>query len=450
MIGALRAYLARPGIGPQLVKAVVGSAGLRLLGMGLGFLVGVQLARGLGPAGYGAYGTAMAIISVLMVPTELGLPQLVTREVAAALASDGDGATTAIVRWARRVVALSSLAIASIAFLALLCGLTSVGHDERVALTFGLLWIPIVAIGNIYGAALRGMRKVLSGQVGEIFARPAIVSLLLWVVVRKSPSTLDPATAMCINVVSALIGAALSVMLLRRFSRRAAPLTQAVPADLRFVQALPIAMTEGMRVLAGQVSILVLAALASRSDVGLYRVASGVYIASTMPSALINAACSPTISRLFTQGKSRELARLNIWCSAFLCLAAVAFVCFQLLYGKAAVSLLFGAAYVDAAALLLIFLVGEAIASLFGHPSVVLNMMRRPAVVMWWSAAGLLANAAATWLLVPRLGSSGAAFGTAAGLVTWRAGCAIYAKRRLGMDTGLVTTLITAEVGSAA
>lgn len=62
MIQCVRRYLAQDGLGPLLVKAFLGSAGLRIAGMGFGFLVGVQLARGLGADGYGVYGLAMSIV----------------------------------------------------------------------------------------------------------------------------------------------------------------------------------------------------------------------------------------------------------------------------------------------------------------------------------------------------------------------------------------------------
>src|SRR5690606_23744752 len=112
----LRQYLSGNGIGAVLVKAVAGSAGLRIAGMGFGFLVGVQLARGLGAEGYGIYGVAMSIITLLTVPTEFGLPQLLTREVAAAQALGQWGKMHGILRWSVQ----SSLGLSVLVVLGLL------------------------------------------------------------------------------------------------------------------------------------------------------------------------------------------------------------------------------------------------------------------------------------------------------------------------------------------
>src|SRR5690606_41939833 len=108
VIARLRDYLGGAGLGPVLVKAVTGSAGLRIAGMGFGFLVGVQLARGLGAEGYGTYGVAMSIIALLTVPTEFGLPQLLTREVASAQVRQDWARMRGILRWSSRVSLLLS------------------------------------------------------------------------------------------------------------------------------------------------------------------------------------------------------------------------------------------------------------------------------------------------------------------------------------------------------
>src|SRR5690606_4848102 len=100
------------GIGATLMRSVAGSSGLRLVGMGFSFLVGIQLARGLGPEGYGIYGLAMSIIAMLTIPTEFGVPQLLTREVAAAQAVGDVGSIRAVIRRGRRMVLATSVVVA--------------------------------------------------------------------------------------------------------------------------------------------------------------------------------------------------------------------------------------------------------------------------------------------------------------------------------------------------
>lgn len=424
----------------MLVKAVSGSAGLRIVGMGFGFLVGVQLARGLGAEGYGIYGTVMAVISVLMIPTELGMPQLVTREIA----SSGAGSTQSIVSWARRRIIASSALITLLTAILLATAVFALAPSIRDVLLIGLLLIPIVAIGNIYGAALRGLHRVTTGQLGEFLLRPVFVSLMLFLVAVLFANSLTPRTAMALNVAAAVLVAIVGYVLLKRelAGRVGHGYDSGIPPGVSFSQSLPIAMSEGMRVLAAQAGILILALMASNAEVGQYRVAGQIYAVSTMPSALVNIAFAPTLATLHSHGRTKQLERVNISASIFLLTSAVFVLLIFLLFGKQAISLAFGAEYLPASQVLMVFLTGEVVASLFGHPTVYLNMARRQRTVMNWSAISLLVNVSLVIVLAHIYGAIGAAVGTSVGLIVWRGGCAWNAKRSLGVATSSLMRIV--------
>ena len=425
---------------PALVRLLANSAGLRICGLFLGFVMGVLLARGLGPAGYGVYGTAMALISILMLPTEFGLPQLVTREVAAMDASPEHNVTRLIVRWARNRVVAASLLIMVVVATALLTGLADTSAQLRTTILIGLLWIPVVALGNIYGAALRGMHRLVLGQLGEILIRPALMSLSLFLLAAFAAGMLDAPLAMALNVAAAFVAALVALWLLKReLHARQMARTGELPPGVRFKQALPIAMTEGLRVLSGQAGILMLAYLASDYETGQYRVALQIYAFASLQSTLVNIACAPMVASLFSQGRMAELRRFNIWISAFMTACAGVALLLFLLFGRPAVLMLFGKEYEGAIAVLLVFLTGELVCSLFGHPVMTLNMVRQSRIVMLWSAVSLAVTAALIACLAPSRGAVGAAMGTSAGLIVWSCGCALHARLKLGMATSLTT-----------
>ena len=175
------------------------------MAMGLGFMIGVQLARGLGPSGYGMYGIAMSVISLMMIPLEFGIPQLVTREVAAT--PPGGIRSTAILTWSWRVVMFNSLILLVIAVPAILWNSSTADTSLRNALLCGLLMLPTVAASNIVSASLRGLQRVIEGQIAELIIRPAVISLSLFVLWQANSHVTAP-MAMTLNAVAAVIGAA--------------------------------------------------------------------------------------------------------------------------------------------------------------------------------------------------------------------------------------------------
>lgn len=71
----------------QLVRGGAASALIQVVNRLLALGLGVVLARGLGTEGYGIYAYAFALMTLLMVFADLGMPTLLMREVAANQAS---------------------------------------------------------------------------------------------------------------------------------------------------------------------------------------------------------------------------------------------------------------------------------------------------------------------------------------------------------------------------
>ena len=174
-----QAFLESPGRAGIITRALLGSAGLRIAGMGLGFLVGVLLARGLGPSGYGVYGIAMSVFSILMLPTEFGLPQLVTREVAALAGQDRTKEISMLLGWSIKFILATSLLIGLLLIPFTLFDNGLLESNLRIPLLWGCLFMVLVAVGNIASSALRGFHRIVQGQYAEILIRPALLACLL-------------------------------------------------------------------------------------------------------------------------------------------------------------------------------------------------------------------------------------------------------------------------------
>lgn len=441
MLRRARAFYKGAGRASLLVRSVAGSFGLRIFGMGFGFLVGVQLARGLGPYGYGVYGVAMSVISLMMIPTEFGLPQLVTREVAAAGAAGDTGLLYRLVVWSGKFVLFNSLGLALIAAAVLLWS----GFEQDVelfnTLMWGLLLVPIVATSNVLAAALRGLHRIIEGQVSELLLRPGALSvMLLMSAVWLGGGFLTPSYAMAFNVITASFGAAYVIWQLGPFLRRRGDSSLLSGTSRKWLtSALPLAMGDGMRILSGQIAILVLGATVGNSEAGLYRVAFGVYTVATLPSALLNSVCSPMLSTLHGEGRHDALQRLNSWMVLFLVTAAIACIVPFAISGKSIIGFIFGPAYEGSNSILLILLIGEFFASLLGHPTIVLTMLRHERAVVWYSFFALLMNLLICLLLVPLYGGVGAALGVALSQVAWRLGASLHARRHLGLHTNFLS-----------
>ncbi|MGY0611535.1 oligosaccharide flippase family protein [Luteimonas sp. A501] len=437
MIDRLRKYLSGSGLGPTMVKAVTGSAGLRIAGMGFGFLVGVQLARGLGAEGYGIYGVAMSIIALLTVPTEFGLPQLLTREVAAAQLKQDWGRMKGILRWSSQVSWLISAVIGTgVAGWLLLSG-NGLASPLGMTLLAGVLMVPVVAQLSMRSAALRGLQQIIRGQVPGVLLRPMFYSLFLFLVpLLFVPMT--PALAMALGVLSAGISLVAALYMLHwAMPGRVATAAPVVDANRWWSSALPMALTEGTRLLQGHLLILLLGAMVAISDVGIYRMASSVMLLIAMPISLFNIVCMPVIARLHASGDRQRLKRMLGFVSAGMTIGVVVLSLPFLVAGEQLLSAVFGSEFGAGSGILVILCFGVAINAFFGAGAVVLNMTGHESRVTRASLFALLVLGICAPPLILSFGIVGAALSHLISLAVWNVLMWRDCMARLSYDTSL-------------
>lgn len=441
MIARLRRYLAGTGLGPQVVRGLLGSGGLRIAGMGFGFLVGVQLARALGAEGYGTYGVAMSIVALLTVPTEFGLPQLLTREVAAAQARGDWGRVHGVLRWTARVSMLAALLVAA-AIVAWLLLRGRAASPLGATLLAGIALVPLVALLSLRSAALRGLQRIVGGQVAEVALRPAFHSLLLCLAPLLFAAT-TPALAMALGAAAA--GAALLVAqwMLRRALPPGAGAVSADDARQWWAAALPMAATEGMRLLHAHLLILLLGAMVALSEVGVYRVASSVALLVAMPVSLFNIVGAPVIARLHAVDDRARLQRLLAGLAAGMLLCTAALALPFALAGRPILAALFGAPFAAGHAVLPWLCAGVLVNAFFGAAAATLNMTGRQGRVTRASLASLALLAVAAPPLVHAWGIPGAAVAHLLATALWSALMWRDARRLLGLDTSALAVLRT-------
>lgn len=418
MIQRVRRYLVQDGLGPLLAKAFSGSAGLRIVGMGFGFLVGVQLARGLGASGYGVYGVAMSIIALLTVPTEFGIPQLLTREVATAQVRAEWGRVRGMLRWSTR----TSLKLASVIGVGVIFWLWvsgKIGTPLGDSMLAGIVMVPIVALLSLRSAALRGVQQIVRGQIAEVAVRPALHSLLLFLAMHFwTPMT--SALAIWLGVAAAFGAYFLADGLLHR----ALPVQvfDARPIlDRRqcWSSALPMAMTEGMRLLQAQLLILFLGAMVTMAQVGIYRMAASTAALVAMPLSLFNIVSMPVIARLHAAHDHVRLQRMAVFTALGMTMGVGLMSLPFLFSGKWLLGNVFGEEFVAGNEALSILCLSAVVNALFGANAALLNMTGHQNRVTWASLAALVTLALLALPLIWRYGINGAAVANLVSIIVW-------------------------------
>jgi O-antigen/teichoic acid export membrane protein len=394
---------------------------VRAAGVVAALLSTVVLARTLGAEQFGAYAWALALITMLAVPAQLGLPELVVRETAKAKGLEKWGLMRGVWGWSSGAAIISSGIIACICAATLLL----LGQWGWTPLAVGLIFIPLGALANIRGAALRGLGQVVPGLFPMQVLRPAvgIVVVLAWSIVAD----LDAAGSMIIFVASSGVALLASTYLLRRFRPQEARVAKPERHNLAWAgSTVTFALVAGMTVVLQQTDIVMLGAISGMEDAGLYRVSvQGALLVSFGLTATISA-ISPHFARAHAVNDMAELRRLVIFSSRLTVALAIIPVVVLVGFGQDLIILVFGAPYAAAIYPLLILALGQLAIAVVGPVSVLLAMTgheRDSAMVM---AIAMVLNVALNTLLIPRFGPIGAAAATATSvavqhtLLIWR------------------------------
>ncbi|MFB1490693.1 MULTISPECIES: flippase [unclassified Thiocapsa] len=422
----------------RLVRGGFGSLALKLGSTALGFLLAIFLARTLGPEGYGVYAFVLAIVSLLAIPTQFGLPQLVVRETAKSQAAEQWGRMRGLWRWSTLAVWLFSSLVVVLAFVGLWLFGERLNELTRSTLVFGLLLVPLIALGDLRGAALRGLRHVVAGQLPEAIFRPGLLMVFCLVVLLTAPNEpLTAATAMSLHALASAIAFALGAWLLWR-ARPTELTTRPTPdyaARAWTISAWPLALTAGLQVINAQSGVLLLGLFATPDAVGVYKVAVAVGMLIAFGLGAVNLVVMPYFARLYIQSDRVRLQRLVTQSSQAILALAVPVTLVFVLFGERFLTLTFGPDYAAGHTALSILAVGQLVNASMGSVGILLNMTGHERDTLRGVAIAAVANVLLGFVLIPLLGLAGAALSTAATQIIWNLLLRRAVWRRIQIET---------------
>jgi O-antigen/teichoic acid export membrane protein len=416
----LRNIVTSGGLKARLIRAGFGSACIQAANRILALALGIVLARTLGAEGYGVYAYAFALMSLLMVAAEAGVPTLLMRVVAASEGREEWGLLRGVLRRAGQFVALASTTISLLGLLVVWWWADSLTPAVLYTTTLMLLVLPLSAGTKTVAHAMRGLHRVVIGQAVDRLLRPVLVLALVGTVFLFWPEWQQPQVAMAAQLLAAMIVLIVGWLVLRRFVPPQARTAQPVYNSHDWLRsALPFTLIGGAGIINNQTDIIMLGWFTGSEEVGIYRVAVQGATLVAFSLQVATAVVAPQFSRHYAQGDMAKLQHLVTRSAQVILLAALPMALTFILAGGVIVTAIFGAAYSAAYIPLAILAVGQLLNASFGAVGALLQMTGHQDVtarILWQSA---LLNIILNVTLIPLLGMLGAALSTSACLFVW-------------------------------
>lgn len=406
---------------------------LRVLGLGVSLGTTVLLTRTLAVEDYGSYVFALAIVNLLAIPVQAGLPLYIVKQTSRLDQRDNGPELLGLLHRSVQGIFLVS-ALALVGVVGVLAWQGEAPSRTNVLLV-ALPLVPLIASAQTLGSALRGFQYFGAGQFLAGILRPmlllAFLGLAVFTGLRRTP---DVEFVLWLHIAAALIAAGTAGILLVRHTRRrfGAPQKQYRTAEwLR--ELLPLSLIAGMSIIFGKTDIVMLRAITGLSDVAQYNVALQLGTVAIIAQHGMRMVSAPKLARLHAAGDFAGMQHVLTASARFVTLSTLPFAIAFLLFGKEILELAFGQTYVGALATAQIIIIGYILQSVFGAAESLLKMTGHERFVLYSVPVSILLNIAMNAALIPLYGAAGAAFATVVSTLAWKSYMSWSAYRKLGL-----------------
>ncbi|MCX4766871.1 hypothetical protein OG562_39080 [Streptomyces sp. NBC_01275] len=407
------------------------------------FLLVGLVTRAVGASGAGAIFTGVALFTILSNTCKLGADTGLLRFVPRDLAVDDGRSVGALLRMAVLPAAVAGTAAAAPLLLCPTVATTLLPHlppgDAVVLIRLFGLFLPAATVGLVLLGATRGYGTVVPFVGVEQIGKPVLRVLIAIPVVFYAPGLLGLASAW---LLPALAGPAAAWIALRRCRaghgadhRAARPAGEASVTWRTFWGfAAPRAISSVFDISAVWVGVILLSALATGDEAGVYTAIGRVVTAGTLIQLAVRLAVTPEISRLLALDEVPEAHELHRVSTCWIVLFSWPLFALVAAFPRTVLSV-FGPEFVHGAPALVVLCAASMVNVAVGNAQTVLLMAGKSSWHLAVTAVAFTVQLTVGVLAVPVWGVFGAAVSWGAAIVVENLAAALLIRLRLGFKT---------------
>ena len=401
----------------RLIKGAAGSFGLKVASSGIAFIMSIIFARFLGTTGLGTYSYATTWANLLSIPATLGIDQLIVREIAIYRTKSRWELMAGLLRWSNLVVLSFSIGLTLVAT-AIVWGMKG-DSDTRVfiAVTLAMVTIPIASLRNLRLGAMRGLHRIVLGQIPDSVFAPTIVIALTSLAYLLFPQSSNVFWVLGFKIIAIVITFFIgSLWLWRSLPQKVKQVKPRFAGKQWLVAALPFMFLGTTQLINSRIDVIMLGGIKGVKAVGIYAVIVGVAQLTAFIHHSSLSVLAPNIATLYSEGKLKQLEKL-------VQKSALAVFLFSLLIGGIIILLgdycllIFGSEFVSGRTAMNILILGQIFNAFTGPVGLILNMTGYQNYTVIATGLSSFLNVIFNFLLIPKWGINGAAIATTTSLI---------------------------------
>jgi O-antigen/teichoic acid export membrane protein len=418
----------------SFLRAFLGTIGIQIGAKGATLLTAILFARALGPEDFGRYGFVMSIITLAVLPTVAGLPQLIIREISRYRVDKEYGLLVGMLKWSNRYVL-------SVSLLSILVTYFLVTFEVWSNLVGGLILsalvlIPLKGTLSRQGAVINGFQRPELAQLPTLVLAPVMALIAASWLYFLTNEVLTSQTLIYVQILTHLSAVILSMILVRSILKRdnqpAAPEYHVKKWHKALV---PFTVITVVGTMNSELATVMLGFLGNEESIGYFRVAITGTTVLALSLTAVNAVSGPKIASMYKQKNVDGTQQVLTQSVKLSTMSSVPLAIGLILFGEYLIVFLFGQEYAPAANLLSIMCIGQIVNVSMGSVGLVLNMTGNERYALRAQIINLVLTVGLLAVLVPMYQATGAAIAVSIGLVFWNLLMAFDVYRLTGLKT---------------
>lgn len=438
MLGGPRLQRHGRSLGARAPLAVGTAFTLLVLAAGLvlKFAGAVLGARLLGPSGYGTAAFLVALVVTVATLANLGLGNLVVREVP----KHGIGRDWAGLNGLIRTALAVPLGLGALAGLAVAAIPAALGEGWRLDYAIAGLVVPVYTTVITVCGISHGFKSTLGAHAPREFLLPFVVTVVLGLaMVLQSP--VEVPDYLAIFLAGSTLGMVFGLLIAltsRPDAARGVPAAAGVPATLR--RGFPFLLVGMLTIASGEANTLLLGWLAEPRDVGLFQPLLRISSVMILGFVAVLTIYAPRAAERHAEADRQGLERLTWFATMSMTLFTVVVSTVIVVLGPYILGI-FGRDFVTVEGALVWFAVAQTVNMMCGPVTELLAMTGHERDTIRAQLAGLAVNLVLGIALIPAHGAGGAVLAMSGAIVTTRTTGLVMVCYRLGFDPSIVGAL---------
>jgi O-antigen/teichoic acid export membrane protein len=381
------------------------------------YAVSIVIARVVGAAGMGTYAQAMAVITLGILVAQMGLDLGVLRMISLYRVTDDLPHLKGSVVFSTRAVSLLGFVVAIVIFFSAGLLATRVFSDNQLIFVLRAIsvTVPILAVRSIWLNVAQGFDNTIARiLVGKVFAPVGNVVVLLGLLTVWGNSW---GAIVVANVLSAFTSCILAYAVYRHLVRVRLKLSATTPQYDRkgwYSFSVPLWLGQLLSSSLPRLTLLLLGYFANSSQVGIFEIACKLALLVQLPLDMAGLIVAPRLADLVHKDQLRQLTGLMGGILQWMLVICVLLFIALFLFVEPLLRL-FGNDFGAGVPLVHILIIGHLINVVTGPVGILLVVSGRSKLHMVNAISAFLLNIGLSLILIPALGSRGAAWSVTIG-----------------------------------